>query len=87
MSKKSENKSSGIFINIGFDNVIAKQKVVAIVHPQAAPIKRMKEEARKNNKLIDATSGRRTRAVVITDSDHVVLSAIQPETLIARAER
>jgi hypothetical protein len=87
MNKKSEKKSLNVFINIGFDNVVSKQKVVAIVHPQAAPTKRIKEEARKSNKLIDATSGRRTRSVIITDSDHVILSAIQPDTLISRAER
>jgi hypothetical protein len=87
MSKKISQKNLNVFINIGFDNVVSKQKVVAIVHPQAAPIKRIKEEARKANKLIDATSGRKTRSIIITDSDHVVLSAIQPDTLISRAER
>ncbi|HDM37530.1 MAG TPA: DUF370 domain-containing protein [Candidatus Omnitrophica bacterium] len=74
-------------MNIGFENVVAKDKVVAIVLPQAAPIKRIKEESRRRNKLIDATSGRRTRSVIITDSDHVILSAIQPETITQRLNK
>jgi len=82
--KKSSNKN---FINIGFDNIIAKEKIVAIVSPQAAPIKRMKEESRRRNKLIDATSGRKTRSIIITVSDHVVLSAIQPDTITQRIDK
>ncbi|MFH2138914.1 MAG: extracellular matrix/biofilm biosynthesis regulator RemA family protein [Candidatus Omnitrophota bacterium] len=73
-------------INIGFNNVVVLKRVVAVVSPDAAPVKRLKEEARRNNKLIDATNGRRTRAVIITDSDHVVLSSIQPETVAQRIE-
>lgn len=72
-------------INIGFGNVVSAQKVVAIVSPESAPIKRIVQDARDRGTLIDATYGRRTRAVVIMDSDHVVLSAVQPETVAGRA--
>ena len=85
--RKRAKLSNKNFINIGFENVVAKDKVVAIVLPQAAPIKRIKEESRRRNKLIDATSGRRTRSVIITDSDHVILSAIQPETITQRLNK
>ncbi|PXW92582.1 hypothetical protein DES38_102163 [Streptohalobacillus salinus] len=68
-------------INIGFGNVVSANRIITIVSPESAPIKRIISVARDNNKLIDATYGRRTRAVIITDSDHVVLSAVQPETV------
>lgn len=68
-------------INIGFGNVVSANRIISIVSPESAPIKRIITVARDNNKLIDATYGRRTRAVIITDSDHVVLSAVQPETV------
>lgn len=68
-------------INIGFGNVVSANRIITIVSPESAPIKRIITVARENNKLIDATYGRRTRAVIITDSDHVVLSAVQPETV------
>ncbi len=71
-------------INIGFGNIVAANRVIAIVSPESAPIKRIISEAREQGKLIDATYGRRTRAVIITDSNHVVLSAIQPETVAHR---
>ena len=71
-------------VSLGFNNVVIAARVVAIVSATAAPIKRLKDEARKANKLVDATHGRKTRAVVITDSDHVILSSSQPETLIER---
>ncbi len=71
-------------INIGFGNMVFAERLVAIVSPESAPIKRMITEARDRGTLIDATYGRRTRAVLITDSDHVVLSAIQPETIANR---
>ena len=71
-------------INVGFNNIVLRDRVVAVVAPEAAPIKRMREEARRNRKLIDATNGRRTRAVIITDSDHVILSSAQPETIAQR---
>ena len=73
-------------INIGFGNIVSANRVVAIVSPESAPIKRMIQEAREANTLIDATYGRRTRAVIITDSDHVVLSAVQPETVANRLD-
>ncbi|TDO87801.1 hypothetical protein DFR79_11315 [Halanaerobium saccharolyticum] len=73
-------------INIGFGNIIAANRVIAVVSPESAPIKRIIQEARERGMLIDATYGRRTRAVIITDSDHVVLSAIQPETVAHRLE-
>ncbi|HEX6593881.1 MAG TPA: DUF370 domain-containing protein [Bacillota bacterium] len=68
-------------INIGFGNVVSANRVISIVSPESAPIKRIIAVARESNKLVDATYGRRTRAVIITDSDHVVLSAVQPETV------
>lgn len=71
-------------INIGFGNIVCAHRVVAIVSPDSAPIKRIISDARDAGQLIDATYGRRTRAVIITDSGHVVLSAIQPETVANR---
>ncbi len=71
-------------INIGFGNIVSANRVVAIVSPESAPIKRIVAEARERGQLIDATYGRRTRAVIVTDSSHVVLSAIQPETVANR---
>lgn len=68
-------------INIGFGNVVSANRIISIVSPESAPVKRIIAVARDNNKLVDATYGRRTRAVIITDSDHVVLSAVQPETV------
>ncbi|WP_283672972.1 extracellular matrix/biofilm regulator RemA [Butyricicoccus sp. Marseille-Q5471] len=73
-------------INIGFGNMVAAGRLIAIVSPESAPIKRIVQEARDRGVLIDGTYGRRTRAVLITDSDHVVLSALQPETVAARFE-
>ncbi len=77
---------SGRLVHIGFGNMLVAERIVAIVHPTSAPIKRLKEEAREDGRLIDATQGRKTRAVLITDSNHVVLSAIQPETIVNRYE-
>lgn len=71
-------------INIGFGNMVNVGKLIAIVSPESAPIKRIVQEARDKGSLIDATYGRRTRAVIIMDSDHVVLSAVQPETVANR---
>ena len=73
-------------INIGFGNMISADRLIAIVSPESAPIKRTIQEARDRNMLIDATYGRRTRAVIIMDSDHVVLSAILPETISGRMD-
>ena len=74
-------------LNIGFKNAVPKDKVVAILAPSSAPMKRLKEGAKEKGKLIDATQGKKTRALIVTDNNHVVLSAIQSETLIQRYER
>jgi len=71
-------------INIGFGNIVSANRIVAIVSPESAPIKRIIQEARERGMLVDATYGRRTRAVIIADSDHVILSAVQPETVANR---
>ncbi len=71
-------------VNIGFGNIVSANRIVAIVSPDSAPIKRIITEARDRGVLVDATYGRRTRAVIITDSDHVILSAVQPETVANR---
>jgi len=72
-------------INIGFGNMVSANRLVAVVSPESAPIKRVISDAREKGQLVDATYGRRTRAVIITDSGHVILSAIQPETVAGRA--
>lgn len=72
------------FVNIGFGNFASTNRIVAIVSPESAPIKRIIQEAREQGRLIDATYGRRTRAVIVMDSDHVILSAVQPETVAHR---
>lgn len=77
-------KSEIKLINIGFGNMVPANRLIAIISPESAPVKRMIQEARERGMLIDATFGRRTRAVLITDSDHVILSAIQPETVAHR---
>ncbi|MGF1497738.1 MAG: extracellular matrix/biofilm regulator RemA [Elainellaceae cyanobacterium] len=71
-------------INIGFGNIVSANRVIAIVSPESAPIKRIISDARTRGELIDATYGRRTRAVIVTDSGHIILSAIQPETVANR---
>ncbi|MBN3038743.1 MAG: DUF370 domain-containing protein [Candidatus Omnitrophica bacterium] len=73
-------------VNLGFDNIVAAARIVCIASAGAAPMKRLKEEARKERKLVDVTNGRRTRSIVITDSGHVILSSIQPQTLTQRIE-
>ena len=72
-------------INIGFGNMISSSRLLAIVSPDSAPIKRLVQEAKDRGMLIDATYGRRTRAIVVMDTDHVILSAVQPETIAGRA--
>ena len=72
------------FINVGFGNMVAADRVVALVSPDSAPMKRLVSEAREGGRIIDVTCGRRTRAIIITDSDHVILSATQPETISNR---
>ncbi len=74
-------------INIGFGNIVSADKIVTIVNPDAAPIKRLIQEAKDNKTAIDATCGRKTRAVIVTDSGYLVLSAIQPETIAARIDK
>ena len=72
------------FINIGFGNMVSVNRIVAIASPDSAPIKRLVQDAREEDRVIDVSCGRRTRAVIITDSDHVILSAIQTETITNR---
>lgn len=74
-------------VNIGFGNIVSANRIIAIVSPESAPIKRMVQEAKDKGTVIDATYGRRTRAVVITDSDHLILSALQPETVASRLDK
>ena len=72
------------FINIGYGNIVSAERIIAIVSPDSAPIRRLIQESRDKGKLIDSTYGRRTRAVIITDSEHVILSSVQPETMANR---
>lgn len=71
-------------LNIGFGSTVVADRVVSIVSPNSAPMKRLKDEAKKNNRLVDATHGRRTRSIIIMDSNHVILSAIQADTISQR---
>jgi len=73
-------------LNLGFGNTVVASRVIAIVTTSSAPMKRLKEEAKEGGKLIDATQGRKTRSIIITDSDHIILSAIQAETIAQRFE-
>ncbi|MBI4823074.1 MAG: DUF370 domain-containing protein [Nitrospirae bacterium] len=86
MTETKIKKSSlpPLIVNIGFGNVIASSKIVAIVTPGSSPIKRLRDVAKEKGKLIDATSGRKTRSIIVTDSDHVILSALQAETISQR---
>ena len=74
-------------INIGFGNIILAERIIAIISPDSAPVKRMIQESKDNGKIIDATCGRKTRAVIIMDSGHIILSAVQPETVAARLDK
>ena len=74
-------------INIGFGNIVSANRIIAIVSPESAPIKRIVQEAKENSTVVDATYGRRTRAVLIMDSGHVILSAVQPETVASRLDK
>lgn len=74
-------------INIGFGNIVSANRIIAIVSPESAPVKRIVQEAKDDGMAVDATYGRRTRAVIIMDSGHVVLSAVQPETVAGRLEK
>ena len=74
-------------VNIGFGNIVSAERIVAIVSPESAPIKRLVQEAKDNKTAVDATYGRRTRAVLIMDSGHIILSAVQPETVGGRIDK
>ncbi|TJX16161.1 DUF370 domain-containing protein [Tissierella creatinini] len=74
-------------INIGFGNIVSANRIISIVGPESAPIKRMIQETKDKGLLIDATCGRRTRAVIITDSEHIILAAVQPETIANRINK
>lgn len=71
-------------LNIGYGNLVVASRIVAVVSPASAPMRRLREDAAGRGKLVDATQGRRTRSIVVTDSDHVILSAINPETIAGR---
>lgn len=73
-------------VNIGFGNMVASERIIAVISPESAPIKRIIREAEDNGSLINATYGRRTRAVIFTDSNHIILSALQPETISGRLD-
>lgn len=80
---KKSNRGLNL-INIGFGNVVPASRIIAVVTPGSSPIKRIREEARERGKLIDATQGRKTRAIIIADSDHIILSALHVETITQR---
>jgi len=71
-----------VLVNIGYGNMVMTSKVVAVLSPDSAPMRRLKDEAKEQKRLLDATQGRKTRSIIITDSDHVILSAVQVETLL-----
>jgi len=71
-------------INVGFGNVVVAERIVAVILPSSSPSRRLKDDARENGRLVDATQGRRTRSIIVTDSNHVILSAVQVETLTQR---
>ena len=73
-----------MLLNVGFDNAVAAERIVAIVSSDPSPMRRLRETAARHQKLIDATNGRRTRTIIVTDSDHVVHSSVQPETIVQR---
>lgn len=77
----------GKLVNLGFGNMVVAKRVLAIVNPNSSPMKRLREDAREAGQLLDATQGRRTRSIVITDSGHVILSAVQTETVALRYEQ
>ncbi len=80
MSKTIDSR----LLNIGFGNSVVMDRIIAIVNPSSAPMKRLKEEAKESKMLIDATQGRRTRSIIVTDSNHIILSAVQAETIAQR---
>lgn len=74
------------FVNIGFGNIINADKMVAVVNPEAAPVKRMVQSAREEGRIVDATQGRKTKAVIVTEDTYIVLSALQPDTILRRVQ-
>jgi regulator of extracellular matrix RemA (YlzA/DUF370 family) len=74
----------GRMINVGFGNSIVASRILAVVNPHSSPMKKLKDEAKRNNRLLDVTEGRRTRSIIVLDSNHVVLSSVQPETIMQR---
>lgn len=78
------NRLPNMLVNIGYGNMVMASKVVAVLSPDSAPMRRLKDEAREQGVLIDATQGRKTRSIIITESDYVILSAVQVETLMQR---
>lgn len=87
INKEIGTKPKSKLVNIGFENRVISKRVIAIVNPNSAPIKRMIKESKENNLLIDATSGKPTRSVIITDSKHIILSSISPRKLSSRIDR
>ena len=81
----NDETNSVKFISIGYGNMIASDKIVAIINPEAAPIKRMIQEAKQDGRIVDATQGRKTRAVIFTNANYIILSSLQPETIAQRA--
>ena len=75
------------FINIGFGNVVQAGRIIAIISPESAPVKRIIQDSREKGFLVDATYGRRTRSVIVTDSNHIILSCVQPETIAGRVSQ
>ena len=81
---RNKAMSAPAFLNVGFDNLVAVERIIAVVAADPSPVKRLREAANRRQKLVDATNGRRTRTVIVTDSDHVVLSSLQLETVAQR---
>lgn len=82
--KNIQERFEPVLLNIGFGNTVVAERVVAIVSPNSSPMKRLKDEAREGNRLIDVTQGRKTRSIIVTDSNHVILSSVQVETISLR---
>lgn len=82
--KNVQERFEPVLLNIGFGNTVVAERVVAIVSPNSSPMKRLKDEAREANRLIDVTQGRKTRSIIVTDSNHVILSSVQVETISLR---
>ncbi len=79
-------KQNNMLLNIGYNNSVVSSRIVAIIGPGSSPMRRLREDARQDGRLIDATQGRKTRSIIITDSNHCILSAVQPETIAQRLE-